>query len=57
MERENDWTMRKTEEAIHIKLQGVALNRDRGPSYPGYTTLFSPIYGKLAEIHEVRSRE
>ena len=56
MEREQDWKMRKTKEAIYIRLQGVAINRDlRGPSYLGFTILFSPNYGKLAEIYEVRS--
>ena len=30
VEREQDWKMTKTKEAIHIRLQGAAMNWDQG---------------------------
>ena len=54
LERESDWRIRKTNEAIRI--EGVVMNRDQGLSFPEYTTHFSPVYGKLAENPEVLSR-
>ena len=57
LERESDWRMRKTKEAIRIRTEGVVMNRDQGTFLSGIYDSFSPVYGKLAENPEVLSRE
>ena len=47
LEREQDWKMRKTKEAIHIRLQGAAMNRDQGTFLSGVN---DPLFAKLRKI-------
>ena len=47
-ERESDWRMRKTKEAIQIRTEGAVITGTGGRSFPGSTTHCSPVYGKLA---------
>ena len=47
MEREQNWKMRKTKEAIHIRLQGAPMNRYQGAFLSG---IYDPLFVNLQKI-------
>ena len=56
VKRESDWRMRKTKEAIQLRLQGVvtSMNRDQGAFLSG---IHDPLFVRSAETPEAQSCE
>ena len=44
LERESDWRMRKTKEAIRIRTEGAVMNRDQGTFLSG---IYDPLFASL----------
>ena len=44
LERESDWRMRKTKEAIRIRTEGAVMNRDQGTFLYG---IYDPLFASL----------
>ena len=53
VEHESDWRVRKTKEAIHIRLQGAVMNRDQGTFLSG---IYDPLFADLRKIGEKSRR-
>ncbi|WAQ94715.1 hypothetical protein MAR_007186 [Mya arenaria] len=57
IERESDWRVRKTKEAICIKTEGAVMNRDEGAFLSGiYNPLFAGLrkFGGKSRVSELR---
>ena len=49
LERESDWRMRKTKEAIRIRTEGAVMNRDQGTFLSG---IYDPLFASLRKTGE-----